>query len=266
MAASAAAQGTTTSQQRLPTTKDAPGEVVPTKVDTVTNTVYRTDTTRIYQTDTVRMTVNVPGPVTTITRVDTVTIQPMAAAPHRQVGGLYFGVGAGGTLPYGSIQTVDNPAFGMQMQLGYQGLGNVFGIRADENYAQFSDNAAYANLGPHPDVYNTSVDLTAQVPYLDHLFGYAPRFSVYVLGGGTLTEYRNLRISENSGQVGVGVNNVTPADGGVWHNGFGWNGGVGVAFHWRATAIFAESRLIAFNPANSSSARQIPLTLGLNFY
>ena len=95
-ASSASAQARST--RRIPVSKEAPGEVAP-RVDTVT--VYRTDTLRMQgRVDTLRLT-------NTVTRVDTVVQSvPMIT---RHVGGLYFGLGGGVGLPYGSIRTVNQP-------------------------------------------------------------------------------------------------------------------------------------------------------------
>jgi hypothetical protein len=262
IAAMAAAQAT--SQTRIPVQKEAPGEVVPAKVDTVT--LYRTDTTRIYSTDTVRL--NVPGPVTvntvTVTHVDTVTLQPLMMPPKMN-GGFYMGLGAGQSLPWSSIRSPNGTGAGAQLNVGWQGLKNFIGVRADENYVYYAENDDYQNLGPHPQVWNTNLDLKLQVPYLTHLWGYAPRFTVYAIGGGTYARYENLRVSLDQGQPGFGVDNVGLVDN-TWRGNWGYNVGGGISFHWKSTELFAESRVIAFNTSVSPTARQIPITFGMDWY
>jgi hypothetical protein len=256
---------TTSSQTKIPITKpeSSPGEVIPTKVDTVT--VYHTDTTRIYSTDTVRLTV--PGPTTTVmvTHVDTVTIQPLMVPP-RMTGGFYMGLGASDMLPWGSIRYPNGDGPGAQLNIGWQGLKNFLGVRFDEDFVRYGVSGDYVGLAPHPDVWNSDLDLKAQIPYLTHLFGYAPRFTVYAIGGGTYARYENLRVSLNSDETGIGAQNVGLADG-TWRGNWGYNVGGGVAFHWRSTEIFAESRVISFNTSVSPAVRQIsPLTLGMNLF
>ena len=83
------------SQRRIPISKEGPGAAP--RVDTVTQTVYKTDTLRVQgRTDTV--TVRVAGPATTMTVHDTVTLQPVARA-MRLPGGLYFGIAGGVSAP-----------------------------------------------------------------------------------------------------------------------------------------------------------------------
>ena len=129
-ASSASAQARST--RRIPVSKEAPGEVAP-RVDTVT--VYRTDTLRMQgRVDTLRLT-------NTVTRVDTVVQSvPMLT---RHVGGLYFGLGGGVGLPYGSIRTVNQPGEMAQLQVGWQGLNNPLGFRLDGTWNRFARNPEY---------------------------------------------------------------------------------------------------------------------------
>ncbi|HTR77562.1 MAG TPA: hypothetical protein VMH39_05610, partial [Gemmatimonadaceae bacterium] len=120
-------------------------------------------------------------------------------------------------------------------------------------------------LGPHPQVFNTNLDAKLQLPGLTHLFGYAPRFTVYAIGGASNSYYHNLRVEANPGQGTVGPLNAMPLDAN-WTSHWGYNVGGGVSFHWRETELFAESRVIAFNMANAPTARQIPIMFGVDWY
>lgn len=267
LATTARAQATTTSQTRIPITKDAPGEVIlQTRIDTVT--VVRVDTTRVYSTDTLR--VNVPGPVTintvVVTRIDTVTVQ--LAAPARVTrDGFYIGLGSGPAMPRGpALGEVNSTGAVGQLNVGWQGLNNFVGVRADENYASYAVQGAYSGLDGHPVVWNTSLDLTLQVPYLTHLWGMAPRFVMYAIGGPTYVRYDNLRMALDPGQKGTGPANVGLVDD-TWRGNLGYNLGGGMSLHWTSTtAVFAEVRVISFNTSVSPTARQVPITIGLNFY
>jgi hypothetical protein len=264
LAAAAAAQTTTPPRSDVPAkvVKEAPGEVAPAKVDTVT--VYHTDTTRIYSTDTVRM--NVPGPTTTVTvnHVDTVTLQPLALRP-RMADGFYVGLASGPSIPANSLHRSNGTGALGQVNVGWQGLKNALGVRFDETYVSYAVQDAYDELPSHPVVWNSNLALKLQVPYLTHMFGYAPRFTVYALGGGSYVRYDDLRVSMDAGQPGVGSDNVGLADG-SWRGAWGYNFGAGMSWHWSSNELFAEVRSINFNPSVSPMAREVPFSIGLNIF
>jgi hypothetical protein len=247
---------TTQSQTRIPVTKEAPGEVVPPRVDTVT--MYHTDT----------VTVNVPGPerveTRTVTHYDTTRIETLPAYLIQR-GGMYFGLGGGMTLPYGSLRDVNEPGWNAQAQLGWQPLHSWLGIRGDANYTMYAENQDYANMGGRPDVLTGNLDLKVGIPLFQKLFGVIPSFSLYGIGGGSYIHSNGLRAElEPNVPGGQGAQNAI-ATGPT--NKFGWNAGGGVSWHWGATELFAESRVIGFSPiANSDGAKHIPITLGFNWY
>lgn len=288
-ASSAAAQGKKpTSSKRIPITKEAPGEVVTPRVDTVT--VYKTDTLRLMgKTDTLRLT------GATVTVHDTVIQNvPMVA---RHIGGMYFGLGAGPTLPFGSIRTVNEPGAMGQVQLGWQGLNNPLGIRLDGTFTQYADNADYDILGPKPEVWNGNADVRLNLPFFNHFLGSSVMMTPYVLGGGSWLHYRNLRVKLDNDNGTLGANagfgpqhaviagatsnqttttgtttNFTGIQNSNWESSWGWNAGVGLGFHAGKKEVFVEARWIQFSPENNatfgnfSSARQIPITFGVNFF
>lgn len=247
---------TTTSETRIPVTKEAPGEVVPPRVDTVT--VYHTDT----------VSVNVPGPertvTQTVTRYDTTRIETLPAYLIQR-GGMYFGLGGGMSLPYGSLRNVNEPGWNAQAQVGWQPLHSWLGIRGDANYTMYSENDQYANLGGRPDVLTGNLDLKVGIPLFQRLFGIIPSFSLYGIGGGSYIHSNGLRSQLEAGVPGgTGPQNAI-ATGPT--NKFGWNAGGGVSWHWGATELFVESRVIGFSPfANTDGAKHIPITLGFNWY
>jgi hypothetical protein len=185
-ASAASAQAKPTSQKRIPITKESPGEVAAPRVDTVSVTVYKTDTLRMQgRTDTLRLT-------NTVTRTDTV-IQSIQIPPHF-IGGMYFGIGAGAGLPYGAIRTVNEPGPVGQIQVGWQGLNNVFGLRADGNLTRYAHNADYAVLGDRPMMFNLNADIRANLPIFTHTLGSSVVVTPYLIGGGSWLRYNNLRM------------------------------------------------------------------------
>lgn len=266
----------TTSSKRIPITKEAPGEVATPRVDTVT--VYRTDTLRMEgRVDTLRLT------GATVTVHDTVVQSvPMTA---RHIGGLYLGLGAGPTLPYGSIRTVNEPGTMGQVNLGWQGINSPLGVRLDGTFTQYADNADYDFLAPKAEVWNGNADVRLNLPFFNHTLGSSVLFTPYVIGGGSWLHYRDLRVKLDNDNGTLGANagfgpqhailagssgtSFTTSD---WNSSWGWNAGVGLGFHAGKKEMFVEARWIHFTPENNSSlgtfgsAWHVPVTFGVNFF
>ena len=264
----AAAQDTTTtrrttSQRRIPVSKESSGEVV---------TTTRVDTVTVYKTDTLQLPARVDTVTNTVTRTDTV-VQNVPMIP-RQIGGLYFGLAGGTNLPEGGLRTVNNVGGTGQLQLGWQGVSSPLGVRGDVQYTQFAEAAPFASLGAKPDVFNGNLDLKLQIPIMQHVFGSSVSFSPYLIGGGSYIRYRNLRMQLQENPPSTTVSNASLAgfDSG-WHDDWGWNVGGGLAWHMGRHEVFIESRLIQFNRGPSDvngvdfeTARQIPIVFGVNFF
>ena len=258
----ATAQDTTrtkpTSTKRILISKEAPGEVVPMKVDTVV--IYKTDTLNTItppRVDTV-VTTN------TVTRVDTVTLAPVVK-PISLPGGLYFGIGGGVSAPNGSIFNPNSAGPTAQVQLGWQGVKTLLGLRVDGNYATPGEDALYRGLQPdHPSIVNANADVKLNLPFFNHLLGTTPRFNIYGLGGPSYVSYKGLpiRVTEAGG---VGPANVAPGSS-DWQSHWGWNAGGGASIGWKRTEIFGEARVIAWSTDVSPQARQMPFVLGINLY
>ncbi|HXT18726.1 MAG TPA: hypothetical protein VN706_24085 [Gemmatimonadaceae bacterium] len=253
-AMAASAQTKPTSTKRIPITKEAGGEVVTTRVDTVT--VYRTDTLRLANTDTVRLT-------NTVTRVDTVSIAaaPMMRPVHLPYG-LYFGIGGGVSAPNGAIFNPNSAGPSAQAQLGWQ--SHWLGLRGDANWAKPGEDGRYAQLQADPDIVNFSADAKLNLPLFNHLFGSSHRFGLYGIGGYTHTMYKNLPIRAN-GFNPDGSIIVVPGNG-DWTHENGWNAGGGASLSWGRNELFFETRVLAFNMTNFPQSRQMPFVLGYNIY
>jgi len=268
-ASSAMAQGKPTSSKRIPITKEAHGEVTPTppRVDTVT--VFKTDTLRTPpQVDTVRLT-------NTVTRVDTVT-KAVPMIP-RHIGGVYLGLGAGPALPFGAIQSVNEPGAMGQINLGWQGLNNPLGIRADVGFTQYAHTAAYAALGDRPLMWNGNLDARLNLPFFNHTLGSSVLFQPYLIGGGSYIRYENLRMKLANGVVGgsgpqnaviAGSEDNAFSNTGGWHDDWGWNAGGGLAFHAGKKELFVEARAVSFQRSSNFFERSwhVPVTFGVNFF
>jgi len=252
------------SQRRIPISKDATGEVGRTRVDTVTQTLYKTDTLRMNMpghTDTVR----VAGPSMTTVVHDTVMAQPMMK-PMRLPGGFYFGVAGGVSAPNKAIYIPNSAGPSAQAQLGWQGRDNPLGLRIDANYAQPGDDSQYAQYQGNPSIVNLNGDVKLGLPFLTHMMGAGPRFGLYVIGGASYVMYKDLPIRLNPGTPG-GVGPVDVRVGPTnWEKNLGWNYGAGASLAWGNKELFFETRIIDFNTDNTPRVRQIPFMLGINLF
>lgn len=267
-ATAASAQDTTTSRQarsqrRIPVSKESSGEVAPTPT-------VRVDTVTVYKTDTLQMQGRVDTVTNTVTRTDTVVHNiPMMV---RQIGGLYFGLAGGGNVPTAGLRSVNNVGPTGQLQLGWQGVNSPLGIRGDVQYTQFAEAAPFGSLGAKPDVWNGNLDLKLQIPIANHLFGSNISFSPYLIGGGSYIRYRNLRIALENESLDQQTGTSLAGFDNNWHDDFGWNVGGGLAWHMARHEVFVESRLITFNRGTADNgvsykaARQVPIVFGVNFF
>lgn len=248
-AASAVAQSTT-STRRIPISKEAPGEVALSRVDTVT--VYRTDTLTVTRVDTV---------ATMVTRVDTVQMAPMMK-PIRLPYGLYFGLGGGVSAPNGALYNPNSAGPSAQAQLGWQ--STWFGLRGDANWAKPGEDGRYAGMQADPDILNFSADAKLNLPVFNHLFGSTHRFGLYGVGGYTHTMYKNLPMRVNGFNPDGSI--IVAAGTNDWQHQNGWNAGGGMSLGWGNKELFLETRVLAFNNDNIPQARQMPFIFGINLY
>lgn len=247
------AQSQPTSTKRIPISKDSPGEVVSTRVDTVT--IYRTDTLTLTRIDTVAG--------ATIYRTDTVTVTP-PMPPIRLPGGLYFGLAGGVSAPNGALYNPNSAGPSAQAQLGWQGAKNFLGLRGDVNYAKPGEDGRYSNLQADPEILNFSADAKVNLPMFNHLFGATHRFNLYGIGGYTHTMYKSLPIRVDGLNPDGSI--IVAAGENSWKHFNGWNAGGGASLGWGRTEMFLETRVLAFNPENTPQARQMPFMFGVNFY
>jgi len=258
------------SEQRIPISKDAPA---PTRGASGTvRGQARVDTVTVYKTDTLRTTTQLPGRVDTVRvasppvrTVDTVRVAP----PPRVVrlpSGVYLGLAGGVSAPNGAIYNPNNAGPDLQAQLGWQKANNLIGVRADANWTKPGEDAFYSGYQADPEIFNLSGDLKLALPWFKHLFGMTPAFTLYGIGGGTVTWYKNLPIRLDPGVPG-GIPPVNVRVGDTdWLSHVGWNAGGGASIGWGRSEVFFETRVIGFTPDNSPMARQNPFVLGFNWY
>jgi len=258
-ASAASAQDTTRtrprSTTRIPVTKESPGEIAPPRVDSVM--VYRTDTLRLPgRTDTV-VTTN------TITRVDTVSI-PLP--PILQIGGFYFGLDGGSSLPAANFNDSDHPGWRFDGMVGIDPLGSWFGARLTGGYANFSPHSYVERVLDNAQVWNVGLDAKFR---LIKIQPFSKRVQVYGIAGGTWNHYKDV-LENDHGILSVGHslggNQVLPLlidhD---WHSGWGYNVGGGAELGWGRTNLFVESRWSKFN-GERTGISSVPVVIGLSWF
>jgi hypothetical protein len=260
-ASAASAQDTTRtrprSTTRIPVTKEAPGEVVPPRVDSVM--VYKTDTLRLPgRTDTVTVT-------NTMTRVDTVSI-PMPQV-LRQIGGFYFGVGGGSSLPAANFNDSDHPGWRAEAMMGVDPIGSWLGVRLTGAYNRYEPHSYLENALGNAQIWSAALDAKlrlVKIQPFDH------RVQLYGIAGGTWNHFKDV-LENNRGQlsigdnVGVGLNTLPTVIDHDWHSGFGYNVGGGGEIGFGRTNLFIESRFSRFSGENSKIS-SIPLVIGLSWF
>jgi len=262
-ASAASAQDSTrtrpTSTKRIPVTKESKGEVALPKTDTLT--VYKTDTLRMQgRIDTVTNTVT-----NTVTKYDTVT--QMVPMKLREIGGFYWGVGVGSSLPAANFNDSDHPGWRVEVPFGIDPVGSPLGLRVNLGYGRYSPHSyveTVSNLD-NAQMMNADADLKLR------MFSGTPsgmHVQVYGLGGVSYNRYKDI-LENNHGiySIGDGPQSTTiptVADNN-WHNGWGFNTGAGVELGHGVTNLFLESRFVRFSGENSHISH-IPIVVGMSWY
>jgi opacity protein-like surface antigen len=260
-ASASIAQDTTTrrptSSQRISIKKESGGEVAPVvRVDTVYS--YRTDTLRLPgRTDTV-VTTN------TVVRVDTVQI-PMPEF-LRQIGGLYFGLAGGSSLPAANLNDAVKPGWAVQGQLGIDPIGSPFGLRLTGTYGSHDEHSYAAPFVDNAKIMTAALDLKLRALTISP---FNRRVHIYGIAGGTYNRFKNI-LENDDGVLFVGDTRLpgnvftTPIDDG-WHDGWGFNVGGGGEMGFGRTTLFVESRFSRFK-GKETNISHVPLMIGLSWF
>jgi len=246
------------STKRIPITKEAPGEVVTPSV--------RIDTVMVYRTDTLRMPGRRDTVVTTqtVVRVDTVSIpMPMVL---QQIGGFYFGLGAGSSLPAANFNDSDHPGWRVEGVLGVDPIGSPLGIRLTGGYARYEPHSYATPFLGNAQLMTGAVDAKLRLISVSPM---SKRIQLYGIAGGTYNRFKDI-IENNKGVLSVGDNvggNLvlpTTIDH-DWHNGFGYNLGGGAEIGWGRTNLFIESRFARFK-GEQTNISHVPVIIGLSWF
>src|SRR3982751_1363896 len=178
-AVTADAQRTTTTrratpQRRIPVRKEVPA---PTKTDTVI--VTRVDTVTVRRVDTLT------GPP--VMRYD--TLPRMLYPPLQRLPGLFFGLGAGATIPMNNIRALVKDSWGFQGQVGYFPMNSPLGIRADATFGQLHARETDCRNCTNAKLWSVGGDVILRMP-LDRTSKLNP--VLYVFGGGGYAKFSDV--------------------------------------------------------------------------
>jgi len=239
------------SDRRIPISKESPGEVVTTRVDTVY--VTRTDTL-----------------TNTVVRVDTVTVTPPAPVIVPKIKGPFvWGLFAGSTWPWGLIDRVYTNGWHVGGSLGYESQTSPVGFRLDGAVNQLGKEQGGWNPTNQGSGTSLMTQLAADLKLKALMFR---GWSFYGVGGGNWNAYKRIALASENVTVGTGDCDFTvrgdcfkDANNTSWSNKFGWNAGLGVDFHIGSQDMFLEGRYIA-TPANGARSWILPVSLGVRYF
>lgn len=193
--------------------------------------------------------------------------------------GWYIGLGAGGAVPTGDLETLGyKSGYDISLPIGWQKRNRMLGVRLDLGYNQFSGNT-FVGQGSQgvtltnndPKVLSAALNLTASLPI--------SKVALYAVGGGGVYHFRDYGVTSSlSGFLGNDVfeqNEVSSAE--KTRTKFGANIGAGVDFGAGPANIYLESRLVNvftdrddnvqfndfFGNNRSQSLKWFPIILGV---
>jgi hypothetical protein len=175
----------------------------------------------------------------------------------RTHGGWYLGLGAGPTVPTGTINDFYKTGFGVTVPIGWQGSGPL-GFRIDLGYSRLNGRTpGSTGLSFQPDdpsIWSGTANLTLDVIR----WGEARRGALYLVGGGGVFRFTDFFSGDRSD------NDVQSAFQGKPTTKGGITGGAGLAFPIGGASVFVESRYTnAYTEGDNT--RWIPVVVGFKW-
>jgi opacity protein-like surface antigen len=258
---------TTRSTQRIPITKEAPGEVVTIRVDTVFVTRHDTVTN-------------------TVLRIDTVTVTPPPPVIIPKPREWNWGLFAGPSIPTGAIDRLLTNGYQIGGLVGWDSPQYPFGFRLDGAVSQLGRERLFFNTGQLIDFNNDGIINQIDIDDQNFIFGFsndAPviwtlaldgklhypsgGWSPYVIGGMQWNSTKRVPLrsdfDNNCDFIVRGDCFQFASDN--WRNTWGWNAGLGTDFHIGGQDMFVEGRYMSIQ-RNGSSSYYVPVTLGVRFF
>jgi hypothetical protein len=257
-AATASAQAR--SQTRIKVRKDQPRDTVV--------AAPKVDTIRIVRVDTVTL----RGRVDTVTiRMRPDTVVQMQVLPLQRLPGLYFGLGAGGAVPFKGFRHANHDGPDLNAQVGWFPQNGALGIRFDGEGAFFSKRKTDCPLCPDVKHYAGEGDIVLRFP-LERTSHINP--VLYFFGGGGIDKWSGFIPFRDGGNVVTAGKETylsyppipltatqVPDKDWFWH----WDAGFGLDFNAGPAHMFVESKFLSVNTTGGNS-QFIPIVAGFKFY
>jgi len=241
----------TTSAQRIPISKESPGEVVTVRVDTVYVTRHDTVTT-------------------TILRIDTVTVTaPVAYVAPKIRGPFYWAVFGGATEPWGNVDRLYTNGFHAGGAIGLESQNSPIGFRLSGAMNQIGREqgrlSSLVGTGT-PLLLNLGADLKAKA-FMTHGWAF------YGVAGVDYNRYKRIATVAEANNGGAICGAQLDGKGGCyiaandasWNNKFGWDLGLGTDFHIGSQDMFLEARYTAIQ-ANGARTYFVPISIGVRYF
>ena len=227
--------------QRIPVRNDVPA---PVKADTVI--VTRVDTVTVRRVDTLT------GP--TVMRYDTVT--RMVYPPLQRLPGLFFGLGAGATIPMNNIRALVKDSYGVQGQVGYFPMNSPLGLRADATWGRLKNRETDCPLCKSAKLWTVGGDVILRMP-LDRTSKLNP--VLYVFGGGGYAKFSDVDPKYTAF--------LRTANEPLWNNEgkFYYDVGPGVHFSVGGLHLYAEGKYYTIL-TDRKNVHVFPVYGGIKFY
>lgn len=228
-------------QRSIPVRKEVP---VPAKADTVI--VTRVDTVTVRRVDTVS------GP--TVMRFDTVT--RMVYPPLQRLPGLFFGLGAGATIPMNNIRALVKDSYGFQGQVGYFPMNSPLGLRADATWGRLKNRETDCPTCKSAKLWSIGADAILRMP-LDRTSKLNP--VLYAFAGGGWASF-----SDVDPKYTAFLRSSTEP---LWKDGGKayWDVGPGVDFNVGGLHLYAEGKYYTIL-TDRKNVHVFPVYGGIKFY
>lgn len=217
-------------------------------------TVAKTDTVIVTRVDTVtvRRVDTLTGP--TVMRYDTVT--RMVYPPLQRLPGLFFGLGAGATIPMNNIRALVKDGWGAQGQVGFFPMNSPLGLRADATYGITPARDKDCPTCKDAKVWSVGGDVILRMP-LDRTSKLNP--VLYVFGGGGYMKFSDVD-PRYTAFLGSSKEPLWNNDGKLYYD-----VGPGVDFNVGGLHLYAEGKYITML-TDREHVHLFPVYGGIKFY
>jgi hypothetical protein len=149
--------------------------------------------------------------------------------------------------------------------IGVDPVGSPLGFRVGAGYSRYSPHSWVSTLLDNAQMFNADADLKL------HLLSGTPagmHIKLYGVGGVSYNRFRDILENKHGiytlGDQG-GTTSLPTTPDHTWHDGWGYNAGVGTEIGHGITNLFIESRMVRFS-GQGSTLTHFPVVVGLAWY